>query len=208
MADSDIQIGICTEPDLVSGPVGEGRACVRRVRKTRMWPRFTEDGDGVEAGGRKKKKKLGGGGGGGGEDECEYESHDYKKRRRLGEGRNPKEKLPPKTSSLFKNNPDVPSISRQPVESPQEQIFTSASISSVGLHPFLESLLSKDRGLTCLTCVQKCSIPLLLQGKDVLIQSQTGSGKTLAYALPLVHSLQAVQPRIKVSVYFQTMLYL
>uniref|UniRef100_UPI00358F95BF ATP-dependent DNA helicase DDX31-like isoform X2 n=1 Tax=Myxine glutinosa TaxID=7769 RepID=UPI00358F95BF len=202
MADWSIQIGISTEPesDLVTGPVRVERTWVSRAlkrgrdaapRSKRF--RFTEDEEGVAANVKKNKKV------GGGENQNEYEpvGLHYKKGRRPVKGQNPQEKLPPKTSSLFKNNPDVPSISRQPVEHPQEQIFSSASISSVGLHPFLESLLSKDKGLTCLTCVQKCSIPLLLQGKDVLIQSQTGSGKTLAYALPLVHALQAVQPEIK-----------
>ncbi len=37
---------------------------------------------------------------------------------------------------------------------------------------------------TTMTMVQERSIPLILQGKDLLVQSKTGSGKTLAFALP------------------------
>ena len=35
------------------------------------------------------------------------------------------------------------------------------------------------------TTVQEQAIPMLLQGKDLVMQSQTGSGKTLAYLLPI-----------------------
>ncbi|TDF97525.1 DEAD/DEAH box helicase [Paenibacillus piri] len=37
--------------------------------------------------------------------------------------------------------------------------------------------------------IQAEAIPIILQGKDVVAQSQTGSGKTLAYALPLLHKI-------------------
>uniref|UniRef100_A0A3Q3XL03 ATP-dependent RNA helicase n=1 Tax=Mola mola TaxID=94237 RepID=A0A3Q3XL03_MOLML len=43
--------------------------------------------------------------------------------------------------------------------------------------------------------VQKRLIPALLAGSDAVVRSQTGSGKTLAYAIPVVQSLQAVQPK-------------
>uniref|UniRef100_A0A3Q3F3P8 ATP-dependent RNA helicase n=1 Tax=Kryptolebias marmoratus TaxID=37003 RepID=A0A3Q3F3P8_KRYMA len=44
--------------------------------------------------------------------------------------------------------------------------------------------------------VQKQTIPALLSGRDALVRSQTGSGKTLSYAVPLVQSLQSVQPKV------------
>ena len=37
-----------------------------------------------------------------------------------------------------------------------------------------------------MTPIQAASIPLLLQGRDLIGESQTGSGKTLAFALPLL----------------------
>lgn len=45
--------------------------------------------------------------------------------------------------------------------------------------------------------VQQHALPSLLVRRDTMIKSPTGSGKTLAYALPLVHDLQQVSPKIK-----------
>ncbi len=39
------------------------------------------------------------------------------------------------------------------------------------------------------TPIQKQTIPLLLQGKDVIAQSQTGTGKTAAFAIPMIQSI-------------------
>ena len=39
------------------------------------------------------------------------------------------------------------------------------------------------------TLVQEKTIPSIMEGKDVVFQSQTGSGKTLAYGLPLLNSI-------------------
>ena len=41
-----------------------------------------------------------------------------------------------------------------------------------------------EQGFTAMTPVQERSIPLILQGRDLLVQSKTGSGKTVAFALP------------------------
>ena len=42
------------------------------------------------------------------------------------------------------------------------------------------------QGITAPTSVQQQAIPLLLEGRDALIQSETGTGKTLAYLLPFL----------------------
>ncbi|MFV0479734.1 MAG: DEAD/DEAH box helicase [Anaerorhabdus sp.] len=41
------------------------------------------------------------------------------------------------------------------------------------------------------TYIQSAGIPLLLEGKDVIGQSQTGTGKTAAFAIPLIETLEA-----------------
>ena len=45
--------------------------------------------------------------------------------------------------------------------------------------------------------VQQLTVPSLLAGQDALVRSQTGSGKTLAYAIPILHSLQNIKPKIE-----------
>ncbi len=54
--------------------------------------------------------------------------------------------------------------------------------------PLLKAI--EDKGYTEPSEVQKKSIPLLLDGKDVLAQSQTGTGKTAAFGLPLLSKLE------------------
>src|SRR5437870_3146123 len=39
------------------------------------------------------------------------------------------------------------------------------------------------------TPVQTQAIPLVLDGKDVLVSAQTGTGKTLAFVLPMLHRM-------------------
>ena len=63
------------------------------------------------------------------------------------------------------------------------------SFSSLGLKPFLQEATLKQ-GYTCPTPIQRSTIPLILEGKDLLAQAQTGSGKTAAFALPLLQKLQ------------------
>lgn len=44
-------------------------------------------------------------------------------------------------------------------------------------------------GYTYPTLVQSKSLPITLQGKDVLVRARTGSGKTIAFALPVVQRI-------------------
>ena len=62
--------------------------------------------------------------------------------------------------------------------------LTFQNLYSSSLPPWLLDRLETLQ-FTTPTKVQAQSLPSLLEGKDVLIQSQTGSGKTLAYLLPL-----------------------
>ena len=46
-------------------------------------------------------------------------------------------------------------------------------------------------GITEPTKVQETVIPKVLEGKDIVFQSETGTGKTFAYLLPLINRLEA-----------------
>lgn len=59
---------------------------------------------------------------------------------------------------------------------------------SLSLSPELLSVLDEQK-FSEATAIQAESIPVLLEGKDLLGQSQTGSGKTLAFALPILQNL-------------------
>ncbi|MEO1525043.1 MAG: DEAD/DEAH box helicase [Planctomycetota bacterium] len=48
-------------------------------------------------------------------------------------------------------------------------------------------------GYECATAIQAKIIPSMLEGRDVLAQSQTGSGKTAAFALPILTKLEPSQ---------------
>uniref|UniRef100_A0AAY4ELG6 ATP-dependent RNA helicase n=1 Tax=Denticeps clupeoides TaxID=299321 RepID=A0AAY4ELG6_9TELE len=102
-----------------------------------------------------------------------------------------------KTSSLFRNNPDVPDIHSPAVTQVKEKVFTSDSFEALDLHPHLLATLDKVLHVTSMTSVQRQTIPVLMAGKDAVVRSQTGSGKTLAYGVPVVQSLQAADPKIK-----------
>ncbi|MNK15819.1 ATP-dependent RNA helicase DbpA [compost metagenome] len=58
--------------------------------------------------------------------------------------------------------------------------------------PLSKELLTvvQELGFEKLTPIQEQSIPLLLDGKDLIGQSKTGSGKTAAFALPILNKLQ------------------
>ncbi|NWS74030.1 DDX31 helicase, partial [Crotophaga sulcirostris] len=120
-------------------------------------------------------------------------------KKQLTDNRNesPKSKPFVKTSSLFRNNPDIPEINRKAVQPVQEKVFTTDSFSQLDLHPHLVSTINTVLKISSMTSVQKQTIPVLLQGKDALVRSQTGSGKTLAYGIPLVQSLQGMESKIQ-----------
>ncbi|MEQ2303789.1 ATP-dependent RNA helicase, partial [Ameca splendens] len=101
-----------------------------------------------------------------------------------------------KTSSLFKHNPEIPDIHRPSVSQIKEKIFSSDSFSDLHLHPHLVATLNKVLNVSRLTSIQKQTIPALLSGRDAAVRSQTGSGKTLCYAVPLVQSLQSMEPKV------------
>jgi ATP-independent RNA helicase DbpA len=53
--------------------------------------------------------------------------------------------------------------------------------------------MTKDLGFQEMTEIQAKSIPLILEGRDVIGQSKTGSGKTAAYTLPLLQKISSLK---------------
>ena len=67
-----------------------------------------------------------------------------------------------------------------------------AEISLEELTPELRAACERA-GWTSLTPVQSKSIPYLLAGREMLVQSRTGSGKTGAYVLPIMQKINMKQ---------------
>lgn len=62
------------------------------------------------------------------------------------------------------------------------------SFQEMGLSPLLTQSLDQ-LGFDKPTSIQELTIPIALQGKDIIGSAQTGTGKTLAFALPLINQL-------------------
>ncbi len=74
--------------------------------------------------------------------------------------------------------------------------MNKASFAAIGIQEDLIARLS-EFGINEPSPVQEQSIPLLLEGRDVLAASQTGTGKTLAYLLPLLQSINPEQRAVQ-----------
>jgi len=61
-------------------------------------------------------------------------------------------------------------------------------IEKIILNEEVVNLLKKD-GIINATEVQEKAIPIILDGKNVIVQSETGSGKTLAFVLPIIENI-------------------
>jgi len=63
------------------------------------------------------------------------------------------------------------------------------------LHPQIEKAIGRI-GYNAPTPIQQQTIPLILQGKDLMGIAQTGTGKTAAFALPILHRLATGQRKV------------
>lgn len=72
----------------------------------------------------------------------------------------------------------------------------SLDFASLQLLPHLLEVVS-ELGFQQLTPIQARSIPLLLQGKDLIGQAKTGSGKTAAFSLPILQKLRLRERRVQ-----------
>ena len=70
---------------------------------------------------------------------------------------------------------------------------TPVTFASIGLRKELADAVAA-LGYEEPTPVQRETIPLLLEGRDLLGQAATGTGKTAAFALPMLHRIGADRP--------------
>ena len=62
------------------------------------------------------------------------------------------------------------------------------SFKSLGLSDYLLDTL-EGLNYSSPTEIQQISIPIIMDGKDLMAESQTGTGKTASFALPLIYEL-------------------
>lgn len=86
------------------------------------------------------------------------------------------------------------------MNSKKSAAIESTEGNSTAVSTFSSFNLSKDIlssldaiGYNIPTPIQNSTIPLLLEGRDILAQAQTGTGKTAAFALPLLSNLKLTQ---------------
>lgn len=74
--------------------------------------------------------------------------------------------------------------------------MTTTDFTTLKLHPaLLENMASL--GYTEMTPIQAQSLPLIIEGRDVIAQAKTGSGKTAAFGLGLLHALKVKKFRVQ-----------
>ncbi|XP_065174807.1 DEAD-box ATP-dependent RNA helicase CshC-like [Sycon ciliatum] len=84
-------------------------------------------------------------------------------------------------------SPAVSSVSKTAVGAPNSTTFEGLGITNE-----LCDGLKKKLAITQPNAVQMKSIPHLLEGRDLMIQSETGSGKTLSFLLPILQKSKHV----------------
>ncbi len=77
-----------------------------------------------------------------------------------------------------------------------EPITPEATFASLGLSPATLAVI-EQLGFERPTPIQALTIPLMLEGRDVVAQAQTGTGKTAAYGLPLVDLIDPEHMRVQ-----------
>ena len=75
--------------------------------------------------------------------------------------------------------------------------MTTKLFSELGLSPELLKAIDK-LGFEQAAPIQAVAIPIMMQGEDVVGQSQTGSGKTAAFAIPAVEMADPQNPAVQV----------
>lgn len=79
-----------------------------------------------------------------------------------------------------------------------QSVFSAKTFSDLKINEYLKKALLKN-GYDTMTKIQKKSIPILLEHKNVVVKSETGSGKTLAYVIPLYEYLININKETKIN---------
>lgn len=75
----------------------------------------------------------------------------------------------------------------------EENLESKLRFDESGIHPDILRAVH-EMGFEVMTPIQEQSVPVLLEGKDIIGQAQTGTGKTAAFAIPMI---QKINPEIK-----------
>ena len=75
----------------------------------------------------------------------------------------------------------------------EENLEAKLRFDESGIHPDILRAVH-EMGFEVMTPIQEQSVPVLLEGKDIIGQAQTGTGKTAAFAIPMI---QKIDPEIK-----------
>ncbi|KAL4152205.1 hypothetical protein PRNP1_009139 [Phytophthora ramorum] len=67
--------------------------------------------------------------------------------------------------------------------------LSDVSFASLPITQKSKDVLTRDMGYEFLTHVQKDTLPLVLEGRDVLAKGKTGNGKTIAFLLPTLERM-------------------
>ncbi|KAG8072987.1 hypothetical protein GUJ93_ZPchr0006g44215 [Zizania palustris] len=85
-------------------------------------------------------------------------------------------------------NMEVLGAERRRYESRGESLLTNKRFDECGISPLTVKALT-DAGYVQTTVVQETSLPICLEGKDVLVKAKTGTGKSVAFLLPAIESV-------------------
>src|SRR5450432_477239 len=103
------------------------------------------------------------------------------------------EPLTPPTSRPDAETPDAASDASSDAasnasSSPEVAAPKGPTFAELGLHPDVLRAV-EEMGFTAPMTVQSTTFPLIMAGKDLMVQSRTGSGKTAAFGIPFANGI-------------------